>query len=124
MGAKKTTNTPKRSNAIFFSREFSGFRAWPEQRDDKAFGLARFANKVEGMSWIAIATRATSIDGDMLCRWVPQPDFMNFYNRGASLPSSALFQCPAAPYNVRDRRFEISSELLAAILGFRQGVAA
>jgi hypothetical protein len=54
------------------------------------------------MSWIAIAKRATSEDGDMLCRWVPQPDFMSFYNRGASPPASALFQYPPAPHNAED----------------------
>ncbi len=117
------TNTPKRSNAIFWSRELNGWRAYPQQRLDKVLGLARFADRVEGQSWLAIATRATSLDGCMLCRWIPQPDVMNFYNRGASLPASALFQYHAAPYNSKERRFEISPELLATILGFKTGVA-
>ena len=90
---------------------------------DKALGLARFADKVEGQSWLAIATRATSIDGDMRCRWIPQTDVMNFYNRGASLPASALFQYPAASYNAKERLFEVGPELLATILGLKTGAA-
>lgn len=117
------TNTPKRSDALFFSREFNGWRAWPKQRADNVLGLARFADKVEGKSWIAIATKATSIDDNLLCRWMPQPDVMNFYARGASIPADALFMYPAAPWDSKNKRFDISPELLSTILGIKPGVA-
>ncbi len=117
------TNTPKRSNAIFWSRELNGSRAWPKQRVDKVLGLARFADRIEGRAWLAIATRATSADGDMLCRWVPRDAFMSYRVKGASMPALAFFQYPAAPYNSKERRFEISAELLAQILGCETGVA-
>ncbi len=117
------TNTPKRSDALFFSREFNGWRAWPKQRPDNVLGLARFADEVGGQSWVAIATRATSIDGNLLCRWIPQPDVMSFYVRGASIPADALFMYPAAPWDAKNRRFDIGPELLAQILGVK-GVAA
>lgn len=120
------TNTPKRSNAIFWSRELNGWRAWPKQQTDKALGLARFANEVatqkQGQSWLAIATRATSQDGRLLCRWLPQSDVMDFHTKGAGIPAEALYLYPAAAWDSKNKQFNISSELLAQILGVK-GVA-
>ena len=117
------TNTPKRSNAIFWSRELNGSRAWPKRRVDKALGLARFAEKLDGSSWLAVATRATSNGANLLCRWIPQHDVMSYYTSGACIPAEALFRYPSAPYNADERRFDIAPELLAEILGLKSGVA-
>jgi hypothetical protein len=116
-------NTPKRGNAIFWSRELNGSRAWPKKRIDKALGLARFAEKIDGSSWLAVATRATSNDDNLLCRWIPQHDVMSYYANGACIPAQALFLYPFAQYNATERRFDITPELLAKILGLENAVA-
>lgn len=118
------TNTFKRSNALFFSREFNGWRAWPQYRADNLLGITKLADDIGGQAWVAIATRATSADSSLLCRWIPQPDLMNYYVRGASIPAVALFGYPAAPWDAKNKRFDVSAELLATILGMKPGVAA
>jgi hypothetical protein len=114
------TNTKSRNDAVYWSREMNGWRAWPRRGSDKFIGLARFADEVapnnEGQSWLAVSTRATSADGSLLCRWVPQTELMSLYVSGPKLPADILANYPAAKWDNKKRRFDINPELLRLIL--------
>jgi hypothetical protein len=121
------TNTPNRHDALYWSREFSGWRLHPIGKPDKALSLAQWVDLQEphgqAHAWAAVATTATSDDGSLLCRWAPLNAVMAFYACRPDLPLGYLLTCDATVYDETTRRFEIAPELLAKVLGVPKGVA-
>lgn len=115
------TNTPARSDAMYWSREFNGWRCRPFDRPDKALSLARWVDIADSPAhaWLAISTRSTSPDGALCCRWVPLATVMDWYIVGPSIPRVVLANCPGAPYDTRTKRFNLTADLLAQILGVK-----
>lgn len=58
------TNTKHRGDAIYWSREFEGFRLYPKYRPDKILGLARWMSiedpYKDALAWLAVVSRAVS----------------------------------------------------------------
>jgi hypothetical protein len=121
------TNTEHRNDALYWSREFEGFRLHPRYRPDKALGLARWMAIEdpyrEAQAWLAVVTRAISPDGSFVCSWAPMADVMGFYARQPSLPAAYLATCLQTPYDAKSKKFIITADAMAAILGVK-GVAA
>lgn len=121
------TNTKHRGDAIYWSREFEGFRLYPKYRPDKILGLARWMSiedpYKDALAWLAVVSRAVSPNGDFSCSWIPMPELMNIYVRQAGLPAAYLATCMQSPYDQKTKRFIISSDAMARILGIK-GVAA
>jgi hypothetical protein len=121
------TNTPNRHDALYWSREFSGWRLYPVGKPDKALGLARWVDSLDpydqAHAWAAVTTRATSDEGGLLCRWAPFNVVMQFYARRPDLPLAYLLTCDSTIYDAQTKRFEIGPDLLAKILGIPMGVA-
>lgn len=117
------TNTENRRNALYWSREFNGWRSWPREKPDKAMSLGRWVDLKDphgqAKAWLAVTTRATSDDGSLLCCWAPMPEVMQFYVQQPKLPVAYLATCPKMTYDTSAKRFDISPELLGAILGVR-----
>lgn len=73
-------------------------------------------------AWAAVTTTASDDEG-LQCRWAPLQDVMAFYARRPDLPLGYLLTCDATVYDETTRRFKITPELLAKILGGAKGVA-
>lgn len=120
------TKTEARGDALFWSREFNGWRSWPREQPDKVMSLTRWVNLQDpygqATAWLAITTKATSDEGNLLCRWAPMSHVAQIYARQASLPLAYLATCPSMVYDAKAKRFVTSPELLAEILGVK-GVA-
>jgi len=117
------TNTKHRSNALFWSREFNGSRAWHAARPDKVQDLGRWVDLQDpygrSKAWVAVTTRAASVDGCLCCHWVPQRGIMQYHAMQPSLPLSYLASCEATAYDATTKRFDISPEMIAKILGVK-----
>ena len=113
------TNTQSRSNALFRSREFNGSRA----QIDKVISLSRWADLQDpyrrAKAWVAVTTRAASVDGSLCCHWVPQEDIVRYYSRQPSLPLAYLASCEATAYDEKTKEFDVSPEMIAEILGVK-----
>jgi len=117
------TNTENRGDALFWSREFNGSRAWHTARPDKALDLSRWVDLQDpygrSKAWVAVTTKAASTDGSLLCHWVPQRGIMQYHAMQPSLPLSYLASCEAIAYDAKTKRFDISPEMIAKILGVK-----
>jgi hypothetical protein len=117
------SNTKARYGALYWSREFNGWRAWPQTQADKALGLSRWVDLQDpygqAHAWAAITTTATSPDGSLVCSWAAMGDVMQYYARAACLPLNYLMTCPAIPYNKDTKRFDMTPQLLGTVLGVR-----
>jgi len=121
------TCTENRSDALYWSREFEGFRLHPRYRPDKALSLARWMAIEDpyrdAQAWLAVVTRAISPDGEFVCSWAPMTEVMAYYARGPRLPASYLATCLQTPYDAKSKKFIINADAMATLLGVK-GVAA
>jgi hypothetical protein len=117
------TNTTSRKDALYWSREFNGWRSWPRKNPDKAMSLDRWIDLQrpyeQAQAWLAVTTRAISETGSLFCCWAPMSEVMQLHALLPKLPATYLATCPTMAYDTKTECFDISPELLGMILGVK-----
>jgi len=119
------TKTDARGDGgIYFCREMNGWRAWPGNRPDRVVYQRQWILDDrdpygQRRGWLCVVTRALAPDGAVWARWVPMSEVWDWYNRGPSIPLGVIAGSPSVRYNEKTKRFELTSDLLATVLGVK-----
>lgn len=117
------TNTTNRKDALYWSREFNGWRSWPRKNPDRAMSLDQWIDLQrpyeQAQAWLAVTTRAISETGSLFCCWAPMSEVMQLHAMQPKLPATYLATCPTMAYDTKTESFNISPELLEMILGVK-----